>query len=409
MKITLPLFILLLSITAFSQIQVLTTNVDTNDLVYDPITDRIYASIPGSNGVNGNSIGAINPNTSTLVYTVPMGNEPTVLALSDDGQYIYSGFSGESTVRRFIVATKTAGIQVNLGSDATNGALFAEDIEVVPGLATSFVVSRYSKTSGTTHEGIALYDGSTMRPNTTSDAAGSKTIEFSGNGTLFSYNTSTELIGEITVDANGVSATTGLAGILSGDVDFTIHEEILYASDGTVVDVSGTPTVIGQFPAANGPGMYDENFDLVVYASYDDAGVITFKRYNPTTFALVDDTDITQATGSVGNITICGEGCYSFNTSDNKVVIVRNLVLGAKEFMVEPQISMYPNPAKDFFTIKSNRQIKSLSIIDINGRIVSNVSYQTENIDVRNLSQGLYIVKVVDSNDAAFTEKLIIR
>ena len=110
MRRILSLLILGTSSMAFAQLQVNTLNLTTNDLVYDSVTNKIYASIPSANGSNGNSIGVINANTYLLENTIFIGSEPTILAISDNGQYIYSGFSGSSTVRRFDVASQTAGI-----------------------------------------------------------------------------------------------------------------------------------------------------------------------------------------------------------------------------------------------------------------------------------------------------------
>ena len=93
MKKNYSILILLIPIFSLAQFNVNIVNVITNDLVYDSNTDRIYVSIPSLNGSNGNSIGIINPDTNILENTVFIGSEPTVLAISNDGQYIYSGFS----------------------------------------------------------------------------------------------------------------------------------------------------------------------------------------------------------------------------------------------------------------------------------------------------------------------------
>ena len=82
MKKNYLLVFIILPMFAFSQFDVNTVEVTTNDLVYDSNTDRIYVSIPSSNGANGNSIGVINPNNNTLENTVFIGSEPTALAIS---------------------------------------------------------------------------------------------------------------------------------------------------------------------------------------------------------------------------------------------------------------------------------------------------------------------------------------
>ncbi|WP_396170346.1 YncE family protein [Flavobacterium sp.] len=169
MKKILSFLLLGSSIVTFAQLQVNTLNLTTNDLVYDSVTNKIYASIPSANGANGNSIGVINPNTYLLENTIFIGSEPTVLAISDNGQYIYAGFTGTSTIRRFDVSTQTAGLQFSLGSDPFFGAFYAQDIEVMPGNPTTIAVSKRRPNVSPTHGGVAIYDNNVMRPTTTPD------------------------------------------------------------------------------------------------------------------------------------------------------------------------------------------------------------------------------------------------
>src|SRR5688572_30652369 len=75
----------------------------TNDLVYDPHSGRLYASIPGSAGADGNSVVPIDPATGAVGTPIPVGSEPGKLALSDDGRYLYVGLNGENAVRRVML------------------------------------------------------------------------------------------------------------------------------------------------------------------------------------------------------------------------------------------------------------------------------------------------------------------
>src|SRR5436309_1452437 len=47
-----------------------------NDLVYDAVTQRLYASVPGTGGNIGNSIVAIDPASGTLLSSTFIGSEP---------------------------------------------------------------------------------------------------------------------------------------------------------------------------------------------------------------------------------------------------------------------------------------------------------------------------------------------
>ncbi|WP_353078979.1 T9SS type A sorting domain-containing protein [Flavobacterium sp.] len=410
MKRILSILMLGSSSLLFAQLQVNTLNLTTNDLVYDSVTNKIYVSIPSANGSNGNSIGIINPNNYTLENTVFIGSEPTVLAISDNGQYIYSGFSGSSTVRRFDVTTQTAGLQFSLGSDSSTGSYYVEDIEVMPSQPTTIAISRKNNGFSPRHEGVVIYDNNVMRPTTTPDHTGSNRIEFTSQNSLIGYNNETTEFGirRLSVNSSGVSNVSVTQNVLSNFyLDFIYKDNYMYSFDGKVVDVTTAPFVIGQFSNATGPVVYDSYYNRVCFASYDFSGNITFKRFNPNTFLLYDSLPISQAFGSVKNIISCGNGCYAFNTTDNKVIIIKDSTLGLSESEEKNNISIYPNPATDYLFIKSDLDIKDIQISDLNGRIINNLQFQDNKMDLSNLNTGVYFAKISDENGKILTKKII--
>lgn len=409
-KILLFLLTIGTSSIASAQLQVNTLNITTNDLVYDSQTNRIYVSIPSANGSNGNSIGVINPDTYTLENTIFIGSEPSILAISDNGQYIYSGFSGSSTIRRFDVASQTAGLQFNLGNDYYTGALYAEDIEVMPGHPTTIAVSRKNNGFSPRHEGVAIYDNGIMRPTTTTNHTGSNKIEFTSQNSLIGYNNeSTEFgIRRLSVNNSGVNNVSVTQNILTNfGLDFIYRDNYIYSTDGKVVDVTTSPFVIGQFTNTNGPVVYDEYFNRVCFASYDYSGNIIFKRFNPNTFLLYDSLPISQAYGTAIKMTTCGNGCYAFNTTDDKVVIIKDRNLGIADLEDKNNISVYPNPTTDYLYVKNGINIKTVQISDINGKIINNIKPLNNKIDLTSLSKGVYMIKLIDNKGEIFTKKVI--
>ena len=399
-----------ISLASFAQLQVYTINLTANDLVYDSVTNKIYATIPSANGSNGNSIGVINPDTRLLENTIFIGSEPTVLAISDNGQYIYSGFSGTSTVRRFDVAAQTAGIQFSLGSDSSTGSYYVEDIEVMPGAPTTIAVSRKNNGFSPRHEGVVIYDNNVMRPTTTPDHTGSNRIEFTSPNSLLGYNNETTEFGirRLSVNNSGVSTVSVTQNVLSNFyLDFIYRDNYLYSFDGKVVDVTTAPFVIGQFSNATGPVVYDTYYNKVCFASYDFSGNITFKRFNPNTFLLADSLPISQAFGSVKNIITCGNGCYAFNSTDNKVIILKDPALGLSEVEVKSKLSIYPNPTSDYLYIKSDVAINEIQILDLNGRIINNASIVDNRVYLGSIANGIYLVKILDADGNSTTEKII--
>lgn len=72
------------------------------------------------------------------------------------------------------------------------------------------------------------------------------------------------------------------------------------------------------------------------------------------------------------------------------------------------QIKLYPNPAKNFIQIKGLSDDASISIYDLNGRIVKIVNYlKNDAIDINHLTKGAYIIKIKNDNNSATYKKLI--
>lgn len=60
-----------------------------NDLIADRNSPRIYASVPASVPVTGNSITPIDTVTATIGQPVLIGSDPGKMALTDNGQFLY--------------------------------------------------------------------------------------------------------------------------------------------------------------------------------------------------------------------------------------------------------------------------------------------------------------------------------
>jgi len=82
----------------------------------------------------------------------------------------------------------------------------------------------------------------------------------------------------------------------------------------------------------------------------------------------------------------------------------------AKPVIVTNQIiSIYPNPAKNSINIKGVNA-KQIIVVDALGKVVieqQNLSPFTQQLNINMLSKGIYLVKIVDSNNKTFTNKFI--
>lgn len=82
MRCAIPGFALLLLVAGEASAQrIIEVNLRTNDIVYDPASDTIYASVPSSVGLpRGNSITPIDPHSGAIGTSVFIGSEPNLLA-----------------------------------------------------------------------------------------------------------------------------------------------------------------------------------------------------------------------------------------------------------------------------------------------------------------------------------------
>ena len=78
--------------------------------------------------------------------------------------------------------------------------------------------------------------------------------------------------------------------------------------------------------------------------------------------------------------------------------------------IIKPDISINPNPANNFINIKSNNEIKNITIFNQEGRKIfsKNISGTLENIDVKQLSEGVYFAVISFSDSTTVFRKVMI-
>lgn len=88
--------------------------------------------------------------------------------------------------------------------------------------------------------------------------------------------------------------------------------------------------------------------------------------------------------------------------------------LGLAEFALNDRnISLYPNPATDILNIKLNNnvpesEVQSISIYGLKGELISKTVHYKQNIDIKNLSHGTYLVKIQFPNYLV-TKKILVK
>lgn len=403
MKKIFLLQLILIPVLTFGQLTVKSFGISATDLSFDPVSDKLYMTLPSTYGSNGNSIGIFNYHTMTLEKTVFVGSEPSKMAVSGDGKYIYTAFNGSSTVRRFNIQQQTADIQFPLGSDTNFGAYYAYDLTVMPGNSNSVAVSRITKNSPA-YYGVAVYDNGVARPVSTIFNVPNKNsyvVRFINDSTILGYNNQSAAyeLNKIRVKSTGCADFLNIGNLLNNpsisNFEISADRKSVFFDFGAAIDISGSsPYVIGTFNGAEGHVAYDKTANIVCYAIGTGNGTPVFKRYNPQTFLLIDNTTAGTANETVLKAIVCKNGYYAFITNNNLYVLY-DITLGTNNTAKTKQIAMYQ--AGSELKIQ-NANINSVSITDMRGVTMIQENSFKGSINIGNLPSGMYVVQSVDSD-----------
>lgn len=72
--------------------------------------------------------------------------------------------------------------------------------------------------------------------------------------------------------------------------------------------------------------------------------------------------------------------------------------LGINSVKLGGNIAVYPNPVKDFLSIKSENEVNSFSVYNMAGQMVISNKVSGKSIDVSRLPVGNYVLKITDKN-----------
>ncbi len=305
----------------------------TGDIVYDKVSQTMFASVPSSAGAQGNSITRINPFTETIGPSVFIGSEPAKLALSTNGQYVYAVLNGASAVRRYDIASQTAGLQFALGVHPQFGPFGAEDMESVPGSPDSVAVSLLRPGVSPRHGGVAIFDNGVKRQNVTPEHTGSNVIEFSNSAsTLYGYNNETTEFGfrKMAADSNGVTVVATTPNLISGfglDIKYDSGNGLIYSTGGRIINPEAG-TIVGTFtlPATFGNLVLpDSRTGRVFFLMSTGGSTYTLRAYDQQTFLAIGTPEtISNVSGTASSLIRWGANGFAFRTSTNQVFLIRS-------------------------------------------------------------------------------------
>lgn len=216
-----------------------------NALVWDPFAQVIYASLPSTYGVNGNSIAVINPTTGAVTAYHYAGSEPTKMAISGISNYLYVGLNGNGSVQRLNLPSFTPDIDVSLTSPTNGGPYTAGDIKVSPSSSHAYAVALVN--GGCCGNGpLVFYTDSTKLANSVTTIPLNE-IAYPSASTVYAYINST--LSQITVSATGGVLTKQWYNYVEGST-FQFANNLIYGGDGQVFNPA-TGLLLGTYDVGN--------------------------------------------------------------------------------------------------------------------------------------------------------------
>ncbi len=288
-----------------------------NELVFDPMRSRIYASVPASESFLGNSVAALDADTGELLDAWFVGSQPNQIALSDDGHFLHVGLDGRMSARRIDLTAGLAGLEFPFSTGLTT----ATDLEVQP--EHPEVVAAALLTPNNAYPvAVRIYDSGVWRSN---GPAGPLTrfLEFSPDGQkiygavpsgqgfgFVRYNVAADGLYPLPIDQN-----------FSGDDDFEQDNGLLYRQSGVVMDPVAALALYTN--SASGLVAPDSSVGRVFYLG-QAGGSWILRAIQTGTYRPAGTQTVAGVQGTPGSLIRSGADRFAFRTSAGQVLLLRS-------------------------------------------------------------------------------------
>ena len=215
-------------------------NIPASGLLFDPYAQWLYATVPSTaTNITGNSVVQINPVTGVVGTPVAVGSQPTVMAETTDGNYLYIGLSGSNSLAQFDLNQQKLVNTIPLPAASNNyyTTPVATALAAMPGSDSTLVVDL----GGT--DGILDISGSTGTFR--SGLAGDNFPTFADTSHLYTYDnesTGSEFY-RYSIGSGGATLIDGttLDGMGGFEGGFQLANGLVYGFGGGIINPSTTP------------------------------------------------------------------------------------------------------------------------------------------------------------------------
>jgi hypothetical protein len=237
-----------------------------NDLVWDANAAKIYVSMPGVQGDQGDAIAIIDPVAGTVSNSGFVGSDPARLSLSDSSQYLYVALYGANAIQQLALPDFKVNSLWNLGgADTFSGPYYALDLQAAPGApeTTAVLLPDFDDLA----PAVLIYDGSTPRANPLlTPRYGYSSLQWAGiDSTLFAVDGL--MAPDFLVLAVGSSGAVlsqhfdGVFNTYTGNIHYDAGTGLVYTDGGQAIQPSNGG-IAGSY-GASGIAVPDSTLDCV--------------------------------------------------------------------------------------------------------------------------------------------------
>jgi len=317
----------------------------TREIVYDPVSKKIYASVPAEAGRGGNSVVPIDPLTGEVGIPIPVGSQPGRMAVSDDGKYLYVALE-TGDIRRVDLTTRKPSGLFQVGG--------ARQIAVIPGQHDLLAVSM----GGGAGEGsgVALFDNGVRRP----AGGGPNSFALSFGARLYTYQNeiSSWDFNTYAIDSTGLVQRAGTGGLLIGNLGIRGDGNgRVYTNTGAVIDPEAQ-RVIAHLPGGSWDAspIPDPKVNRIFFLN---GNRITTDDYS--TFVALDTLELPGVRGA-GNLIRWGTDGLAFRT-EKQVYWLRSPFVGKPVTPADLGVTVTHTPN----TVTAGRSIACKLVVVNNG------------------------------------------
>lgn len=301
-------------------------NTASEDLLYDPVRDRLLLSVAANPSGPANGLAILNPYRGLVDSFTPLTQRPGRMARTEDGQFLYVSLPGDGLVRRLALTNLLQNLEFALGGEDIYGTwypAFAADLATVPGNPSGLAVWRVRRAgpmAGEFGRGLAWFDDGVMRTNFTA-AGGDWRVEFDrDSGTLFGYNNGD--LRRCAVDAGGITFAEAAPALTAAGADIELAAGQIFTTAGRIVTpqpfkldwlVAGAETAVLVEPDATANRLY--------YLTQTNGWQLRVHELNSRRW--LGSLPISNLSGTPTSLIRWGTNGLAFRTSSNQLFLIR--------------------------------------------------------------------------------------